>query len=458
MAKKKQIELTIEEKLQNALVPKEEQPYKIPSNWCWIRLENIAEWGSGGTPSRKRKEYYNGNIPWIKTGELNNGYIFNSEEKITELGLKNSSAKLYPINTVIIAMYGATIGKVGILSIEATTNQACACAIVYKNILFKYVFHYLIYQKEAFINKSKGGAQPNLSQEIIKKHEIPLPPIKEQQRIVNRIESLFAKLDRAKELIENTLAQFEQNKMAILHKAFTGELTAKWRKENNIDLSSWKDVIMQDICEKIVCGKTPTGYISKTGEIPYLKVYNIVDNKIDFNKTAQFIPNKIHKEKLKSSILKPNDIIMNIVGPPLRKIAIIPDNYPEWNMNQAIVRFRVKKDVMYKFIYYILIYPKTLDNIINKTKGVVGQANISITQSRNIQIKLPTLEEQQEIVNILDKLLAKYNKIKNLEQQLEKIELLKKAILAKAFRGELGTNNPDEESAENLLKEILAEK
>lgn len=458
MAKKKQIELTIEEKLQNALVPKEEQPYKIPSNWCWIRLENIAEWGSGGTPSRKRKEYYNGNIPWIKTGELNNGYIFNSEEKITELGLKNSSAKLYPINTVIIAMYGATIGKVGILSIEATTNQACACAIVYKNILFKYVFHYLIYQKEAFINKSKGGAQPNLSQEIIKKHEIPLPPIKEQQRIVNIIESLFAKLDRAKELIENTLAQFEQNKMAILHKAFTGELTAKWRKENNIDLSSWKDVIMQDICEKIVCGKTPTGYISKTGEIPYLKVYNIVDNKIDFNKTAQFIPNKIHKEKLKSSILKPNDIIMNIVGPPLRKIAIIPDNYPEWNMNQAIVRFRVKKDVMYKFIYYILIYPKTLDNIINKTKGVVGQANISITQSRNIQIKLPTVEEQQEIVNILDRLLAKYNKIKNLEQQLEKIELLKKAILAKAFRGELGTNNPDEESAENLLKEILAEK
>lgn len=458
MAKKKQIELTIEEKLQNALVPKEEQPYKIPSNWCWIRLENIAEWGSGGTPSRKRKEYYNGNIPWIKTGELNNGYIFNSEEKITELGLKNSSAKLYPINTVIIAMYGATIGKVGILSIEATTNQACACAIVYKNILFKYVFHYLIYQKEAFINKSKGGAQPNLSQEIIKKHEIPLPPIKEQQRIVNRIESLFAKIDRAKELIENTLAQFEQNKMAILHKAFIGELTAKWRTENNIDLSSWKDVIMQDICEKIVCGKTPTGYISKTGEIPYLKVYNIVDNKIDFNKTAQFIPNKIHKEKLKSSILKPNDIIMNIVGPPLRKIAIIPDNYPEWNMNQAIVRFRVKKDVMYKFIYYILIYPKTLDNIINKTKGVVGQANISITQSRNIQIKLPTIEEQQEIVNILDKLLAKYNKIKNLEQQLEKIELLKKAILAKAFRGELGTNNPDEESAENLLKEILAEK
>lgn len=246
MAKKKQIELTIEEKLRNALVPKEEQPYKIPNNWCWTRLENIAEWGSGGTPSRKRKEYYNGNIPWIKTGELNNGYIFNSEEKITELGLKNSSAKLYPINTVIIAMYGATIGKVGILSIEATTNQACA--IVNKNILFKYVFHYLIYQKEAFINKSKGGAQPNLSQEIIKKHEIPLPPINEQQRIVNRIESLFTKLDKAKNLIENTMAKYEKIellKKAILAKAFRGELGT-----NNPDEESAENLLKEILAEK----------------------------------------------------------------------------------------------------------------------------------------------------------------------------------------------------------------
>lgn len=162
MAVKKKQELTIEEKLANALIPKEEEPYKIPNNWCWTKLCNIATWGSGGTPSRNKKEYYNGDIPWIKTGELNNSYITDSEEKITSLGLKNSSAKLYPINTIIIAMYGATIGKVGILSIEAATNQACACGILFKNILYKYVFYYLIYQKEAFINKGKGGAQPNL--------------------------------------------------------------------------------------------------------------------------------------------------------------------------------------------------------------------------------------------------------------------------------------------------------
>ena len=449
MAKKKQIELTIEEKLQNALVPKEEQPYKIPSNWCWIRLENIAEWGSGGTPSRKRKEYYNGNIPWIKTGELNNGYIFNSEEKITELGLKNSSAKLYPINTVIIAMYGATIGKVGILSIEATTNQACACAIVYKNILFKYVFHYLIYQKEAFINKSKGGAQPNLSQEIIKKHEIPLPPIKEQQRIVNRIESLFAKLDRAKELIENTLAQFEQNKMAILHKAFIGELTAKWRKENNIDLSSWEKIKLGKVLLPMQT-KKPTGQIFR-----YIDI-DAIDNKRQIVKAPKLILTEKAPSRASRGV-ETGNILFSMVRPYLKNIAQIDSDLSDCIASTGFYVCRCKPELNSRFLYYLFIFDKTIDYLMQFMKGD-NSPSIRKDDLLNMKIDLPTIEEQQEIVNILDNLLAKYNKIKNLEQQLEKIELLKKAILAKAFRGELGTNNPDEESAENLLKEILAEK
>lgn len=445
MAKKKQIELTIEEKLQNALVPKEEQPYKIPSNWCWIRLENIAEWGSGGTPSRKRKEYYNGNIPWIKTGELNNGYIFNSEEKITELGLKNSSAKLYPINTVIIAMYGATIGKVGILSIEATTNQACACAIVYKNILFKYVFHYLIYQKEAFINKSKGGAQPNLSQEIIKKHEIPLPPIKEQQRIVNIIESLFAKLDRAKELIENTLAQFEQNKMAILHKAFTGELTVKWRKENNIDLSSWKKCELKEVFKVVKDKYNPQ---TENQIVNYIGLENI--------ETSKGIISKSNSSEVKSikTKFKKDDVLYGKLRPYLNKHDVV--NF-DGICSTDILVFRFNDINTAKYINYYFNLPMFIQYAVENSSGI-NLPRVSEKTISKYKISLPTIEEQQEIVNILDNLLAKYNKIKNLEQQLEKIELLKKAILAKVFRGELGTNNPDEESAENLLKEILAEK
>ena len=309
--------------------------YNIPNNWCWSRLGKITSVIGGGTPSSKISEYYdNGDIAWITPSDLsnyNNMYISNGKKMITKLGLMKSSAKLLPKGTVCLSSR-APIGYVVIAKNELSTNQGFKSFLPSKAFKSEYLYWYLKSIKHILEAKASGTTFLELSAKKAGEVEIPLPPINEQQRIVNRIESLFVKLNRAKELIENTLAQFEQNKMAILHKAFTGELTAKWRKENNIDLSSWKDVIMQDICEKIVCGKTPTGYISKTGEIPYLKVYNIVDNKIDFNKTAQFIPNKIHKEKLKSSILKPNDIIMNIVGPPLRKIAIIPDNYPEWNI------------------------------------------------------------------------------------------------------------------------------
>ena len=206
--KKKEAALSPEERLQAALVPENEQPYKVPGNWCWTRMKNIAQWGSGGTPSRKISEYYNGNIPWVKTGELNNDYVFETEEHITQNAILHSSAKLFPVNAVVIAMYGATIGKVGILGVEATTNQACACGV--SNLLanYKYLFYYAISQKDNFINKGKGGAQPNISQEIIKSHEFPLPPLPEQQRIVDRIESLFAKLDEAKQKAQDALDSF----------------------------------------------------------------------------------------------------------------------------------------------------------------------------------------------------------------------------------------------------------
>ena len=158
----------------------------------------------------------------------------------TQEAISHSSAKIYPTDTVVIAMYGATIGKVGILGIPAATNQACACAIVKPSTDYKYLFYYAQSQKDDFIKKGKGGAQPNISQEIIKFHQFPLPPLAEQQRIVDRIESLFAKLDEAKEKAQAVVDSFETHKAAILHKAFTGELTAKWREEHGVSIDNWK--------------------------------------------------------------------------------------------------------------------------------------------------------------------------------------------------------------------------
>lgn len=191
---KKKEELTLEEKLERALVPVEEQPYEVPENWCWTYLKDVAQWGSGGTPSRKNPAFYEGNILWVKTSELQEDYIYDTEEKISKEAIQKSSAKIFPVGTVLIAMYGATIGKTAILGVKAATNQACACAVCNDSLYNKYLFYYLRFQKDSFIKQGKGGAQPNISQDIIKKNYIPLPPKVEQQRIVEQIESLFAKL------------------------------------------------------------------------------------------------------------------------------------------------------------------------------------------------------------------------------------------------------------------------
>ena len=236
MAKKK--EKTLEEKLQEALVPENQWPYILPENWCWTRLENVANWGSGGTPSRKHPEYYQGNIPWIKTGELKDDFIYDAEEHISEEAISKFNAKLFPVNTVVLAMYGATIGKAGIMGCELATNQACACGVSNESINYRFLFEYIKSQKDGFIASGKGGAQPNISQQIIKSYPIPLHPLPEQKRIVYRIESLFSKLDEAKEKIQLVLGAGELRrsvlvdqslnidtiKKSILAKAFRGEL------------------------------------------------------------------------------------------------------------------------------------------------------------------------------------------------------------------------------------------
>ena len=167
---------------------------KLPEGWCLTTLGSIGHWQSGATPSRLRKEYYGGNIPWLKTGDLNDGIITNIPEFITEKALAETSVKLIPSGSVLIAMYGATIGKVGILSFPATTNQACCACVDYK-LEQMYLFYFLLANRERFIRMGGGGAQPNISKEKIINTVVYLPPFKEQHRIVAKIEEIFAQLD-----------------------------------------------------------------------------------------------------------------------------------------------------------------------------------------------------------------------------------------------------------------------
>ena len=172
-------------------ITEDEIPFDIPENWCWCRLGEIGDWKAGSTPSRSNPELYNGNIPWLKTGDLTDGDINEIPECISEKALESCSMRLNPIGSVLIAMYGATIGKLGILKIEATTNQACCACVPYNGIYNKYLFYYLMSQKKDFTEKAEGGAQPNISREKLVVHLIPLPPLAEQKRIVAAIEKML---------------------------------------------------------------------------------------------------------------------------------------------------------------------------------------------------------------------------------------------------------------------------
>lgn len=445
---KKKTALTIEERLQQALVPAEEQPYEVPENWVWVRLESVASWGSGGTPSRKHEEYYNGDILWIKTGELNNGWIYDTEEKITDEGLKKSSAKLFPPYSVLIAMYGATIGKVAILGVPATTNQACACAVCNQSLLYMYLFYYCISQKNVFIEKGKGGAQPNISQIILKQHPIPLPPLSEQQRIVERIEELFAKLDEAKERLQEVADSFAVRKAAILHKAFTGELIGKQVTEL---------VPLENLVDLIKIGPFGSSlhesdYIENG--IPLVNPKHIVQQRIVPQSKISISDEKA--EELSSYKLKENDIVLGRRG-EMGRCAPVSAREENWICGTGSMIIRLKEEYDARLYSLILGSQATVTYLENSAVGSTLK-NLNEKIVRKIPVPQFDIEEQHEIVRLIDDLLARERKAQQAtEQALASIDLMKKSILARAFRGELGTNKASEASALELLRQVLAE-
>lgn len=456
MAREKKKEtLTLEERLQAALVPDWEQPYKLPENWCWTRMQEIAQWGSGGTPSRKIPEFYNGDIPWIKTGELNDDYIFETEEHITQEAMFHSSAKLFPLHTVVIAMYGATIGKVAILGIPATTNQACACGIANTSTNYKYLFYYARSQKDEFIKKGKGGAQPNISQEIIKFHEFPLAPLPEQQRIVDRIESLFAKLDEAKQKAQDALDSFETRKAAILHKAFTGELTAQWRKEHDVGMESWNKTILKDVC-KVNPKKIDTNRLPDDLEVSFFPMASLSEIYGEITEPQTRLLKEVKKGFTNFS---EGDVVFAKITPCMEngKSAIIEKlvNGIGYGTTEFYV-LRCNENLYNRYLYHMVRDTSFRHKAKAVMSGAVGQQRVPKSFMENYPLDLPSVPEQIEIVLILDDFLTKEQQSKEAaEAVLEQIDLIKKSILARAFRGELGTNDPAEESAVELVKEVV---
>ena len=211
-----------------------EIPFEIPQGWEWCRMGCIGDWGAGATPTKSNASYYGGNILWLRTGELNNGIVNDTEIKITDKALKECSLRLNKVGDVLIAMYGATIGKVAIAGCELTTNQAC-CACTPIGIYNYFLFYFLMGSQIDFVKKGKGGAQPNISREKLIAHLMPIPPMQEQYRIVECIRKVLPLIDRYNlfQMLLNKLNEdiFGKLKKSVLQEAIQGKLVPQITKE-----------------------------------------------------------------------------------------------------------------------------------------------------------------------------------------------------------------------------------
>ncbi len=464
MSKKKK---SVKELLEEALIPKEDWPYEVPENWVWVRAEFVAQWGSGGTPSRKNNEYYNGDIPWIKTGNLRDGLILEADEYITEIGLKNSSAKLFPKDSVAIAMYGATIGRLGILGIEASTNQACAVGIPYKNTTAKFMFYYFLSKRNQLIQLGKGGAQPNISQAIIKKFPFTLPPLYEQNRIVNKLKKLLNKIDHAKQLIEEAKETFELRRAAILDKAFRGgmgtnkitEKTPNGIKKGQVLQvfpfevpENWVWVNIKSIINKM-SSRDPNKMDSSS--FRYIDVEAINNHNQTLNEVKELLVSEA-PSRAKRMVNK-GDVIISLVRPYLKNIALIEDDDKRLVASTAFYVCSPAESVTSEYLYYLLSCPLVTKYLIDHTRGD-NSPSVRSTDFEKMPIPIPPLQEQKRITKIIKRLLSRIeNQHVMVESLDEKFVQLKNSILSKAFCGELGTNDLTENSAIELLKDVLKE-
>ena len=317
-----------------------------------------------------------------------------------------------------------------------------------------FIEFYIGFFKNKFKSTKTGSAIPHLNKELYSNLVFPLPPLLEQQRIVERIESLFSKLDEAKEKIQMSLDSFETRKSAVLYQAFSGELTKKWREENGIRLDEWNNGTLQSVCSiKITDGthQTPK-YTSEENGIPFLSAKDIVTGKIKWDK-IKYITEELHEELYKRVTPQKEDLLLAKNGTTGIAAIVEDDKIFDIYVTLALLRADYKK-VFYRFLYYLINSPICKEQFNSKLTGI-GVPNLHLRDIRNVEIVYPSLEEQKEIVRILDTIFEKEQDIQQLIDLIEKIDLMKKSILARAFRGELGTNLPEEENTIELLKSVL---
>mgnify|MGYP002512427554 CR=1 FL=1 len=438
---KKKEEWTLEEKLEKALVPVEEQPYEVPENWCWVRLDHVSEIVMGQSPSGTDVTDDANYIPLIG-GASDMGELYPTASRYTKVSTKLS--KKDDIIVCIRATLGNPIYSDGeyCLGRGVAGIRTICCKKEYLRYFFKAFEQYLY-------DNATGTTFAQVTGKILSKMPVPLPPLQEQQRIIEQIESLFAKLDEAKEKVQFVQNSSDDNFVSVVHKALAGNLTQEWREQNGISKSTWKRDKLGNLgCLERGRSKHRPRNDSRLfgGSYPFIQTGDVAESDVFIEKHKR----TLSEFGLAQSRMFPKGTLCITIAANIGDVAILSYDccFPD-----SVVGFTPNEDVESKYIYYVM---SELQKEIEANAPATAQKNINLKILNEIDIIIPSVMEQRQIIEIIDDM---YNKKKQIERKAEQvadaIDMMKKSILAKAFRGELGTNNLEEESFVEQLKQIL---
>ncbi|MGV6482996.1 restriction endonuclease subunit S [Stenotrophomonas indicatrix] len=467
---------------------------ELPAGWTTAPLDAVGKWGSGGTPARGNLNYFGGNIPWAVIGDLNGGTLLSTEKTITDAGLNASSAKLVPAGSLLVAMYGS-IGKLSISGIECATNQAIAFCIPENEIvLTRYLFHVLTHARAQLIERGQGAGQQNISQTILRSFDVPLAPLAEQKRIVQKLDVVLAKVESIQNRMNSIPRLLEKFRHAVLKSAISGDMTtdyeqlfqssdellAQLKRDHEVegghvrgnaanpvddahDLtqdempSHWRVAEMREICTP---GRPITYGILKPGPelsngVPYIRVADFPKNKLDMStirNTSSEIDFAYRRARLNEG-----DLVLSIRG-SVGRVIKTPSELQNANITQDTARLSISNRVSADYVLIALKAESTQRRMRAATKGVAVRG-INIGDVRALQIPLPPRAEQERIVQNSDRLFAIADQLdERVEAAKRRVGNLTQALLAKAFRGELVPQDPRDEPASLLMERVRSDR
>lgn len=418
---------------------------EIPTHWkMWKVGHAFKTVGSGTTPSTDNIDYYDGDIPWVTTSELREKVIFNTTKKLTELALQNHSAlTIYPPNTLLIAMYGATVGRLGILGIQACTNQAC-CALADSEILqTKFMYYWLWAQRNEIISLSSGGGQPNINQEKVRSLKVSTPPLEEQQAIVAFLDEKTKVIDQLISEKQALIQLLHEKRNALISHAVTKGLDphAPLKDSGTIWFGEiprdWQIMPLKFLTTKIIDGThhTPT-YVDEG--VPFLRVTDIHGTEIDFDKVRR-IPEEEHIDLIRRCNPQKGDLLLSKNG--TIGIPRVIDWDDEFSIFVSLCLIKVRSELNVHFAKYFFL-SQQIDAQINYGGKTNTITNLHLDKIQNFIFPLPPYSEQVEIVANLDEQTNKYNElIAEVEAGIATLQEYRTALISAAVTGKIDVRN-----------------